>query len=249
VRTCVVIPCYNEQQRLDESAFERLAKTEHLELLFVDDGSTDGTLDVLRRLAQVPATDVLELAHNVGKGEAVRRGMVHALEHGATEVAYYDADMSAPPDELVRLVWVLAADPTLSVVLASRVAKMGSAIERSALRHYLGRLFATAASVALGADIYDTQCGLKVFRDCPELRRALAEPFRADWAFDVVLLDRLLGGVGGEPGLPASAFLEVPLVAWKGMAGSKLSAQKAARAVLDVAMLGMRRRTGSGGAA
>ena len=62
------------------------------------------------------------------------------------------------------------------------MARLGSSIERNALRHYLGRAYATLASMALGITVYDTQCGAKVFRVNDTFVAALAEPFRSSWA-------------------------------------------------------------------
>ena len=93
------------------------------------------------------------------------------------------------------------------------------------------------SSVVLGLDVYDTQCGAKVFRDGPALRAALAQPFASRWVFDVELLGRLHGGMAGAPGLPASAFLEVPLGEWRDVSGTKLGLRSAARAALDLARI------------
>ena len=88
---------------------------------------------------------------------------------------------------------------------------LGYDIDRSAVRHYLGRVFATAASLILQARVYDTQCGAKLFRAGPALSDALATPFLSRWAFDVEFLGRLLIGSPAVPPLPLSAVVEVPL--------------------------------------
>ncbi len=240
----VVVPCYNEERRLDERAFTDLAATGAVRLLFVDDGSTDATAAVLARLAQGAGVEVFSLDANQGKAEAVRRGMLVAIRGGAGAVGYYDADLATPPGELVRLVGALDADPALTGVLGSRVARLGSTIERRALRHYLGRTYATVASWALGITVYDTQCGAKLFRVNDALVGALAEPFGSSWAFDVELLHRLVHGTPGAGPVATSAFLEVPLDAWHDVGGSKLGVLAAAGALRELLAMGLRRRRG-----
>lgn len=235
------MPCFNEEERIDESEFVRLAKHGEIRLLFVNDGSTDGTSGVLHRMAvDSAAIEILELPTNGGKGEAVRLGLLKLIAEGAPAVGYYDADMATPTDELLRLLSIMQRDPDLKVVLGSRVSLLGSAIRRTPMRHYLGRFYASLASLSVGTTIYDTQCGAKVFRNCPELSEALARPFRATWAFDVELLDRLLHGDDNVPSLSLHAFLEVPLLAWRDVPGSKLSVLNAGKAMADVIGIGVR---------
>jgi glycosyltransferase involved in cell wall biosynthesis len=222
----IVVPCFNEARRLVPEGFRAFAEERRLSLLFVDDGSTDDTRALLEQLAKdlrsrgVEA-GTLALGRNQGKGEAVRRGMIEALRRGAGVVGYFDADLSTPPVEMMRLVHVVWERPA-DVVLGARVALLGRRITRKAYRHYLGRVFATAASLILDLPVYDTQCGAKAFRRTPALAAALERPFSARWAFDVELIGRLLAGGACARGLPVAAFVEVPLREWHDVGGSTL---------------------------
>ncbi len=245
----VVVPCYNEERRIDEQAFLDIARSRRLRLLFVDDGSTDTTAEILARLAdRSAALDVYTLGANAGKAEAVRRGMLMAVRNGAPVVGYYDADLATPPSELLRLVQTMRAVPQPAGAFGCRVARLGSAIERNALRHYLGRTYATVASMALGVTVYDTQCGAKLFRVNETFAAALSEPFRSSWAFDVELLQRLLRGTATTPPIPVASFVEVPLEAWRDVGGSKMSIGPAATALFDLVRIARSTRRGRRGA-
>jgi hypothetical protein len=161
---------------------------------------------------------------------------------GASIVGYLDADLATPGSEVVRMVGLLETKPELMAVFGSRIARLGSHIERSAVRHYTGRVFATAASVALGVAVYDTQCGAKVFRVSNNLNAAIQTPFRSAWSFDVLLCQRLLDGATGLPGLPVTSFLEMPLERWTDVAGSKLDLRGSLAALADVLVVGFARR-------
>jgi len=225
----IVVPCFNEETRLDLDRFSALAAD--VPLLFVDDGSTDGSAALLRSLADASnAIDVLELPRHAGKAEAVRQGLLHALGAEAAVLGYLDADLATPPGELLRLLSVLDGG-SRSYVMGSRVGLLGLDVDRSAVRHYGGRVFATFASLVLGIRVYDTQCGAKVFRPSPAVAAALERPFRSSWVFDVELIGRLLQR------LPASEFEEVPLREWHQVPGSKLRARDMARAFADLAVV------------
>jgi len=219
IDSTVVIPCFNEASRLSLARMVALGSQPGVHLLFVDDGSTDGTHFVLQRICDaLPAGRgrVLALERNVSKAEAVRRGLLAAVETSSALVGYLDADLATPGEEMVRLLRELESSGA-RVALGSRIQLLGASIERSAARHWLGRVFARCASLVLGLPVYDTQCGAKVFRNGPELARALAEPFHARWAFDVELIGRLHAF-----GLVAEDFLEVPLRRWTAVGGSSL---------------------------
>jgi glycosyltransferase involved in cell wall biosynthesis len=224
-RLTLVIPCYNEADRLDAAALTAaLAAYPWLDLCFVNDGSTDRTAERLTDLA-IAAPErvhVLTLPQNLGKAEAVRRG----LQWGAARSAYcgfWDADLSAPLTELVALWAVFDREPAVGWVFGIRLRTLGRTIHRRALRHYLGRVFATVTSLVLSIDSYDTQCGAKLFRVTPLLEAVLAEPFQSRWIFDVELLlraDALLRASGGP--LLDTMVSEQPLTIWRHQAGSKV---------------------------
>jgi glycosyltransferase involved in cell wall biosynthesis len=215
--TTVVIPCYNESARLPMERVLALVDA-GLHVLLVDDGSTDGTALLLRLLCQSRPgrVTVLEQPDNRGKGEAVRAGFLAALKSGSRVVAYLDADFATPVDEMIRILRELMSG-SAHAAFGSRIAVLGAQIERRAIRHYLGRIFATFASLVLRVPVYDTQCGAKAFRASPALAASLSEPFHARWAFDVELIGRLLAA-----GLTADDFIEVPLRRWVDVAGSRL---------------------------
>jgi glycosyltransferase involved in cell wall biosynthesis len=210
-------------------------------VLFVDDGSRDETMRVLEEMqARAPKrVDVLRLEKNQGKGEAVRAGLLRAISLGATEVGYSDADLATPPDEIERLFAALAEKSELVGVIGARINYLGTNISRRAARHYLGRVFATGAATALGREVYDTQCGAKVFRVGPVLKAALSKPFVSRWAFDVELLARLFEG--SNPG--EDVIHEMPLRSWQHVGGSKLSAGAMVKASFDLVRIGWRYRS------
>ena len=242
-RSLVVIPCHNEEKRLDPTRLRALTQSGRVRILFVDDGSTDGTAALLERLDGASEdVSLLRLPQNVGKAEAIRRGLLLGLDEGAPILGYYDADLATPPEEMLRLLELLESRVDLGFVLAARVALLGRRIRRRAYRHYLGRVFATFASLILGIPVYDTQCGAKAFRASPALREAITVPFRSSWVLDVELIGRLLRGTRTAPPVPLAAFEEMPLREWHDVSGSRLRFRDMARALVDLFVVGYRMR-------
>jgi dolichyl-phosphate beta-glucosyltransferase len=242
-RVVLVVPCYNEASRFDADAFANaLVSTTDLAFVLVDDGSTDDTRSVLARFAsRFPGRcELLPLTPNGGKAEAVRHGLRHALRDPVTYVGYWDADLATPLDAVADLAAFLDLNAACDGVLGSRVLLLGRRIERRVWRHYVGRVFATAASLTLGLPIYDTQCGAKLFRASGFLADALELPFLARWAFDVELIARLHRD-RREKG-ERSTLCEFPLAAWRDVPGSKVGPLGALRAALDLVRIAWRHR-------
>jgi glycosyltransferase involved in cell wall biosynthesis len=240
------VPCYNEAARLDLEAFRSFAAHETaIDFLFVNDGSTDATLAHLRELeaSDRESFAVLDLPRNVGKAEAVRAGLCVAFKSNADYVGYWDADLATPLDEIARFRTVLERLPKIELVFGARVQLLGRAIRRSPVRHYLGRVFATAVSRVLGLPIYDTQCGAKLMRRTPELAALFATPFGVNWTFDVEILARLIRSRRGVRLTPAAeAIYELPLERWQDVAGSKVRPVDFFVAFFEIAKIGYRYR-------
>ena len=233
----VVVPCYNEAQRLNARAFTQFRASGHwVEFLFVNDGSRDGTLELLKQLrcGSPDTVRVRDQQPNQGKAEAVRTGMLDALGTGADFVGYWDADLATPLGALSKFLQLLDERADIDVVLGSRVKLLGRTIERHAWRHYLGRVFATLVSQLLRLAVYDTQCGAKVFRASDELRRVLAEPFRTAWLFDVEILARLIAADAAGTSAVARRLYELPLTEWRDVPGSKLTRAAYTRAATSI---------------
>lgn len=245
----LVVPCCNEASRLQAAVFlDFVARHPFVRLLFVDDGSVDGTMAVLERMAlEAPAgVRAIRLSTNQGKAEAVRRGLLEALDGNHSLVGFWDADLSTPLTAIDDFLRVATKFPAVELILGSRVMLMGRDIRRKASRHYLGRVFATAASLALDLPVYDTQCGAKVFRANDALRRVLGEPFRSRWVFDVEILARYLALPVDDGGAPRrSRIYELTVPVWHAVPGSKLKALDYVRSVGELAAIWRSRRSAS----
>lgn len=222
--TRIIVPCYNESARLNPKAFlSALDNNAHLSFLFVDDGSTDETLKLLKSIKLINETqvEVMSLEKNSGKAEAVRQGMITSLKGSFDNVGFWDADLATPLAEIERFCSLLDST-NAEIVIGSRVCLLGRNIERRAMRHYLGRVFATFASILLNISVYDTQCGAKIFKKSYSLRRVFSKPFKVNWIFDVEVLARLLMVENVSPSVTSSRWVELPLTEWIDVKGSKV---------------------------
>lgn len=237
----LVIPCYNEAGRLRPDAFVDFVRTRPpVHLLFVDDGSTDGTAAVLDRLRQAApdAITVKRLRTNQGKAAAVRAGLVDGLAQRPAFVGFWDADLSTPLDTVDEFLSLARNRPDLDIVMGSRVKLMGRDIRRLAWRHYVGRVCATAISMTLALPVYDTQCGAKLFRANEDAAAVFGRPFRSRWIFDVEILARYLALEVRHGGLPRPARIyELPVPVWHHVGGSKVGWTDYARAAVDLARI------------
>lgn len=235
---CLVVPCYNEARRLPIASFQLFFQTNPaVGLVFVDDGSRDGTLELLKGLQKVcpDRVAVLPFEANRGKAEAVRLGILYGIEQCDPKiVGFWDADLATPLDTVGRFLDLLRARPEIEMVFGSRVMLLGRHVQRRPIRHYLGRIFATAVSNILNLPIYDTQCGAKMFSMEPHTREIFSEPFLSRWVFDVEIIARYLRHYGKDTQRMQQLIYEYPLETWVDVGGSKVHGGDFFKAFADI---------------
>ena len=182
----IVIPAYNEERRLPTTLPRVVAFAEAqaypVEVLVVDNASTDRTSDVARQIAAGHPIVSLLYQPIRGKGAAVRKGM---LEGQGEYLFICDADLAMPIEEASKFL-----PPTLShydVAIASREVPGAVRHNEPGYRHLMGRVFNSLVHLLAVPGIQDTQCGFKCFR-----RNAARDIFTTQivdgWAFDVEIL-------------------------------------------------------------
>jgi glycosyltransferase involved in cell wall biosynthesis len=220
-----IIPAYNEAQRFPMEEVEAFLNDpnrfdpEIYKLIFVNDGSTDNTANILASLSDKfpQQVELINLEKNKGKAEAVRHAFLEK-KNEYTLLGYLDCDLATPLSEFYTM-GLDALKRNKKIYFGSRIQKLGSHIERKTMRHYLGRIFATLAGMILKTPIYDTQCGAKYFHN-ELIANIFEEEFISKWLFDIELIARLISKYGYDY-FTENAF-EAPLNQWLEKGGSKI---------------------------
>ena len=183
----IVVPAFNEARRIAETVrkiddFIRRSPLA-LELIVVDDGSTDNTAEIVR---EFPAKGLrlIQNKKNHGKGYTVRQGVLAA---SGKYVLFTDADLSAPIEELTKLLEIAIGDG-IDVVIGSRsLDRRYIEKHQSRLRELGGIVFNLMVRLLLGMRLHDTQCGFKLFSR-QRSRRIFEELTTFGFGFDPELL-------------------------------------------------------------
>lgn len=185
----IVIPAYNEQKRLPKTVLQTIAWCRtafhgNYEILIVDDGSADETANIAGLFAsQVEGVRFIACPH-MGKGAAVRVGMLNAV---GERVLFMDADGATPLSEIPKMIRKI--DEGCDVVIGSRVVQVPGETEvvTTWYRRLMGRVFAGIVNVCAAPGFADTQCGFKMFRQAI-VREVFMRQVLNGFAFDVEVL-------------------------------------------------------------
>lgn len=220
-RTSIIIPCYNEANRLHLEVFLNFArKNPKISFVFVDDGSKDLTINLLcGAMAALPdQVDVLTMARNAGKAEAVRHGLKFAAKRGDKYIAFLDADLATPLNAINDFISVADRLDDIDVVFGSRAGGLGRRVYRDIHRKMISLVCASMGRLATGLALKDTQCGAKLFRNTEHLINCLDSPFTAGWLFDVELFLR----ISNPNRRKRKNFFEYPVLEWTEVPGSNI---------------------------
>ncbi len=229
----IVVPAYNEARRI-RATLEKLCsfkeiKDYSIELMVVDDGSTDQTLETV---SQFPAVRVVKNDRNHGKGFSVRHGV---LEARGEYVLFSDADLSSPIEEVDKLLSAIESSGADAAVGSRALERELVGIHQPWFRDMGGRLFNLLVRVFTGLKLHDTQCGFKLFKRNSTLQ-AFERQRIEGFGFDPELLFLIEKG-GGR-------VAEVP-VRWNDNPATKVRfLRDSTRMVLDLIAIRWRSLTG-----
>ncbi|WP_298754485.1 response regulator [uncultured Psychroserpens sp.] len=233
----VVIPCYNEEERLLSKEFtDYIDKNTGYHLCFVNDGSKDNTLQVLRNLqkGREDFITVYNCDKNGGKAEAVRLGMLHmAQKEDLDYIGFLDADLStdlADFDDLVKTI----ENSNFKVVSGSRICRMGANINKECSRAMISLTINFIIRKVLSMKFKDTQCGAKIFSK-DVINIAFKDKFITRWIFDVEIFKRVAHHFGLKSA--RKMLCEQPLKRWVHADGSKLSMKDSIKIVGQLAQV------------
>ena len=219
----IIVPCYNEELRFDLNYFQSLNKkllNSGVELVFVNDGSTDGTLDILKKISFNPR--ILNLNKNVGKAEAIRKAMIQEISINDKIIfGYLDSDGSFDLNDISIFVNDFVSNKKLQnykILSAARVKLAGTSIDRKTHRHVIGRLITSILNLKFENKVYDPQSGFKLFRRSNELIEAFSKPFITRWFIDMEIMNHYK--------YHKNSIIEMPVSSWVDTPGSKIVAKE-----------------------
>ena len=234
----VVIPCYNEEERLLSDTFLKfIEENSGYHLCFVNDGSKDNTLEVLNniRRGREDYITVFDCERNGGKAEAVRLGMLHmANKEDLDFIGFLDADLSTDLADFDDLVKTMEDNPEFKIVSGSRISRMGANITKESARKIVSLTINFIIRKILSMDFKDTQCGAKIFRK-DVINIAFSKKFVTQWIFDVEIFKRMTIHFGLKKA--KTMLCEQPLKRWIHTDGSKLSMKDSIKIVMQLAQI------------
>lgn len=231
----LVVPLWNEEARGSFVYLHELSDLQDIDFVFVNDGSTDNTKAELQLMSRKKNVQVVNLFANVGKAEAIRKG----LELGVTNdrykvIGFLDGDGAFKVNEVLRCAEIAKskiAENKFDVFCTSRVALSGRQIKRKPSRHLIGRIIRSIIDIKHKNLPYDTQSGFKMFLQDENIRTVVASAFKTRWFVDLELFIALRKK---KPGL---RIWEEPLDSWDDISNSSITWRTGVLVVLELIYL------------
>jgi len=214
----MIVPCFNEEKRINLDYWNKLSEIPNVHWIFVNDGSSDGTKSLLN---QIKNSSVINLESNSGKAEAIRKGILETFNKNQSEIfqfGYLDADSAFEIEDVKNVIKLsFSKESTYDSYWGSRVALSGRNITRNNLRHILSRILITIFGYRMGNLPYDPQTGFKVFKFNNEQMAIFDKNFKTKWFVDLEILLRFKVLNGKD-----MKTWEEPVNTWKDIEGSKI---------------------------
>jgi glycosyltransferase involved in cell wall biosynthesis len=235
----IIIPCYNESDRLDINSFlDYAADNKHNILCFVNDGSSDATRSTLAKIKDYQHDNVriYNVEENCGKAKAVQLGALHLYnDTRVNTIGFIDADLSTDFKDYDQLIFKMKCHKSLQVIYGSRAENGENNIKRDVVRGLISKIIRFIIFTITRLKIQDTQCGAKIFRR-DIIPYVFDTEFKTRWLFDVEILLRLKRRF--DISRFREMFLEKPLDNWVHMDGSKLGMKDAIQIPLNLLRIG-----------
>lgn len=229
----IVVPCYNESNRFNFEYFDNLIKIKKTRWIFVNDGSSDQTSEILKAYCNKPNTIYLELPSNSGKAHAIAHGVKYmlSLNDKTTWIGFLDSDGAFAIDDIKSILKLTdkSINRNFDAFYSSRVKLSGRKVLRSTGRHFIGRVISTLFGLFWQEIPYDTQSGFKVYKAKILTPQIFFEPFVTRWFFDIELHLRVLISTKNK-----FSVWEEPLHAWNDIPDSRINGREKIKLIIEI---------------
>lgn len=227
----VIVPCFNEADRLNLAYFYELRTIQNTIWIFVDDGSTDNTSKILKKFSKETNVVNLRMERNVGKSKAIAYGMNFASREFANIgwIGFLDSDGAFTSGDVERIIKMTGTIKRYDAIYTSRVKMAGRNIKRNNARHIVARLITSLFGLVWRDIPYDTQSGFKLYKYSNDYNSILIQPFKTKWFFDIEISIRYLKYKEKEINV-----WEEPVSSWFDISGSKINYRQTFRISFEV---------------
>lgn len=222
----IIVPYFNELQRFNAKYFDSIQSHSDIHIYFVDDGSTDGTEEILiSHYQNCPNVKMIGYKRNLGKAHAVNYGFTQVLKESKDSkliIGFIDFDSSIDPQELIVIIrnfQVQVENNVVNSVWAVRKKKKENSVTRKISRHIIGRIIHQMLKLKVQNIPSDTQCGLKLF-DRKSIDIFTKIQFQTRWLFEIEFLKYI------NSNSIQLVIAEHELNYWREISGSKVTTKK-----------------------